>query len=110
VSDSSQLTTARIAEDGTLTIPSSARESTDLELPTRVFLDTKDDHIRIVGEVAGVEADDHDPETAVQQAREARRDPDAPPTLDEMFKGIAANSRETPEEVREFLLDEGSSE
>ncbi len=107
MNDSSELTTARITEDGTLSIPSSACESADFDLPTRVFLDTKDDHIRVIGEVAGVEADDHDPETAVQQAREARREPDDPPTLDEMFEGIAENDAYyDDEDIRKFILGE----
>jgi hypothetical protein len=107
VSDSSELTTAHIDEGGKLTIPSSACDSADIEPPTRVFLDTGENQIRIVAEVAGVEADDHDPETAVQQAREARCDTDAPPTLDKMFEGIAENDAYNDEEdIREFLLGE----
>jgi bifunctional DNA-binding transcriptional regulator/antitoxin component of YhaV-PrlF toxin-antitoxin module len=105
--DSSQLTTVRIADDGTLIIPSSACESAGIEPPTSVFLDTEEDQIRIVAEVAGVEVDEHDPEAAVQHARKARRDPDAPPTLDEIFEGIAENDPyNDDEDIREFLLGE----
>jgi hypothetical protein len=99
VSDSSGLITGRFAEDGTLTIPISACESADIDPPTRVFLNIREGQIRITAEVAGVAANRHEPEVAVQQAREVRRDPGGPPALEETFEGIAANSRKTPEEV-----------
>jgi hypothetical protein len=110
VSDSSQLTTGRIAEDGSLIIPTSACESADIDPPTRVFLDIREDQIRILTEVAGVAADSHESEVGVRQARDPRRDSGGPPTLKEIFEGIAANSRETPEEVREFFLKEAPRE
>lgn len=91
MSHSSQLTAARIDKYGALTIPSSVCESADIEPPTGTFFETEKEYTRIVVEMAGGEAARHDPETAVQQARETRREPDTRPSLEEMLEGIAEN-------------------